>query len=153
MITQIPQFFDRRLCNYLIAYFHETDNRVKHQPGVEVVRLHEQMHSESIKKIHAMLSHYGKDNYGKGHYIQNFEIVRRTPGNIMGLHKDFKPHDHTMIVFLNDDYEGGECHIEGINVGAEVGKAVTFPGNQLEHGVNEIYGKARYVLTCWWSAI
>lgn len=153
MIVEVKDFFDVRLCNYLITYFHESNQKITWEPGVELIRLYQHMHSESIKKVHHVLVRHGIEYYGKSHFIENFEVVRRAPGNIMSLHKDYKPHDHTMIVYLNEDFTGGETHVEGLNVPVKTGKAVTFPGNQMEHGVNEVYGKARYVLTCWWARI
>ena len=100
-----------------------------------------------------LLARHGFDAVGRKHYLQNFEIVRRAPGNIMSLHKDFDQHHHTMIIYLNDNFRGGETHIEGINIPAVQGKAVTFPGNQMEHGVNEVHNNARFVMTAWWSPI
>ena len=152
MIIQIPNFFDPRLCNFLITYFHEA-KRTPHEPGVELVKLFDNCHSESIKKLYNTLARHGMEYYGNGHYLQNWEIVRRAAGNHMKLHKDFEPHDHTMIVYLNDHFTGGEVHVEGVDVPVEVGKAVTFSGNKMEHGVNEIHGAPRYVLTAWWSPL
>ena len=153
MIIEITDFFDVRVCNYLITYFHESPNKVKWDPGVELIRLYDHMHNDSIKKIHHVLVRHGLDCYGPKYYIENFEVVCRAPGNIMKLHKDFTHHDHTIIVYLNDNFESGETNVEGVNIAAKTGKAVTFPGNAMEHGVNEVQGKARYVLTCWWAQL
>jgi len=152
MIIQIPNFFDPRLCNFLITYFHEAP-RVNLKPGVELVPLFDQCHSESIKKLYNTLARHGMEYYGHGHYLQNWSLARHAVGSFIPAKKDEAVHEHYMSVYLNDHFSGGETHVEGTDIGVEVGKAVIIPGNQMEHGVNTISVAPRYTLNTWWSPL
>lgn len=150
MIIEIPNFFDPRLCNFLITYFHEA-KRVPAKPGVEIVPLFDHCNSTSVKKLYNTLARHGMEYYGDSHYISFWIISRHANG--MFVPSDKGQEGQYLGVYLNDHFTGGETNVEGVNIDVAVGKAVTFPANSMEHGINEIKGAPRYTLDAWWSPL
>ena len=89
------------------------------------------------------------DLYGANN-IDLMELVRWPVSSKMPTHKD-KPGDKfAFIIYLNDDYTGGETIInESIIVKPEVGMLLTFAGYKFNHGVNEVKNNERYTLVGW----
>lgn len=58
-------------------------------------------------------------------------------------------HSHTIpwtyLVFLNDNFEGGELEIENIKITPKKNQLIVFPGN-LKHRVLQVTGGSRYTL-------
>lgn len=56
------------------------------------------------------------------------------------------------VIYLNDDYEGGELYFKdrGVSIKPKAGQLIGFPGNRhYKHGVTEIIGKDRFTLSSW----
>lgn len=56
------------------------------------------------------------------------------------------------VIYLNDNYEGGELYFKdhGVSIKPEAGDYITFPGNRhYQHGVKEVSGAVRYTLSTW----
>jgi hypothetical protein len=105
-----------------------------------------------IKKLHAKISHHIQ-NIDKNAYINYFEIVKWKQGLNMGAHYDFDYHTYTSVIYLNEDYEGGETFVESMKIPPATGKIVTFEGNTLLHGVNKIIKGNRYTVPVWYKSI
>jgi hypothetical protein len=69
------------------------------------------------------INHYAPLNFVKYHY----------PNNYFGLHIDHGPstvRTVSAILYLNDDYEGGNLHfprMDGLNIKPEIGDIIVFP--------------------------
>lgn len=56
------------------------------------------------------------------------------------------------VIYLNDDYEGGELYFpdHNLSIKPEAGDWITWPGNRwYQHGVSEITSGVRYTLSVW----
>lgn len=82
--------------------------------------------------------------------IDYFEIVERFPTTYMDKHYDFEDQKYTSIVYLNDDYEGGETVIEDVVIKPKTGKIVTFKGPKMHHGINIVMNSSRFTLPIWY---
>ena len=118
----------------------------------EVSKSDNNIESDFIKLIHARISHHIQ-NINKHTYINYFEIVKWKQGLNMGAHYDFDYHTYTSVIYLNDDYEGGETFIDDIKIIPTLGKIVTFKGNTSAHGVNKITKGNRYTVPVWYKSI
>ena len=67
----------------------------------------------------------------------------------MDPHKDYKGDVFAALIYLNDDYSGGETCFENTKVIPETGKLVIFSNNDLIHSVNMVKENARYTLALW----
>lgn len=84
-------------------------------------------------------------------------IARFSSGR--GMHEHFdssRPNDIATLVYLNDDYEGGEIYFPeyGISIKPEPGDLLTFPDNpNFVHGVRPITSGVRYTTPRWFTRI
>ena len=59
--------------------------------------------------------------------------------------------DYNSILYLNDDFEGGEFYTEhGIVVKPLRGMLTFFDGSKITHGVKDLKGNVRYNIIFWW---
>lgn len=115
-----------------------------------------QKRSESI-----FTEYYGISDF---EYLPINSLSRRIgPG--LGVHTDeidpehpqYNPNEkiitHGFVVYINDDYDGGEIFYPNKNISIKpiARSLVMHPGNkEYEHGVNEVRGSTRYSLS-WWT--
>jgi hypothetical protein len=75
------------------------------------------------------------------------------------MHEHFdssRPNDIATLIYLNDDYEGGEIYFpdHGIGFKPEPGDLLCFPDNpDFVHGVKEITSGTRYTTPRWFTRI
>ena len=80
-------------------------------------------------------------------------IMRYRPGEGKGIHRDNEGEQdlhniYGLVVYLNDDYEGGEIYYPTIEYSIKPKKnSVLIHYAGLEHGVNDVISGIRYVLT------
>ena len=75
-------------------------------------------------------------------------------GNDAGKPNDFPWYDLATIMYLNDDYEGGELYfpIQGIQFKPKRGAVYFFPGDRnYIHGITEIKSGIRYTCPFFWT--
>jgi hypothetical protein len=67
----------------------------------------------------------------------------------MGIHSDEV--NYASMIYLNDQYEGGELFIPELDFvqKPEKGMLVTFPGGKYRHGVAKVTRGIRYTNSCW----
>lgn len=89
--------------------------------------------------------------------LLNPHVVRWTEGDEMeahddlGEHKEFPNRHFAAIVYLNDDYTGGELMFPDLNMGirGHTGELIIFKGGSIMHSVNKITSGTRYTLAAW----
>ena len=89
----------------------------------------------------------------------NFRINRYGVNGFMSEHADNIHHSHgqqygypsaSCLLFLNDDYEGGEIVIADTMYKPEKGSAIIFPSNfMFPHYVNKVTKGERYSIITW----
>ena len=65
-------------------------------------------------------------------------------------------YDIGSVIYLNDDFEGGEVYFpqHGVELKPKPGSAVAFPGDMFFlHGVNEVKEKERYTIPIFWTVL
>ena len=96
------------------------------------------------------------------HKIKNIEVVEWNEGQSMDWHRDYPYYEGTSIIFLNDNYGGGELvtasdpsdameHTRIIH-SPEKGAIVSFL-NTLYHKVNPVIKGKRYTLAVWYELL
>lgn len=111
-----------------------------------------------------------KSIFSKEYKIDSFDFlpinsVSRRIGEGLGVHTDeidpehpqYNPLEkiitHGFVVYINDDYEGGEIFYpnKDIAIKPKARSLVMHPGNkEYEHGVKEVFKTTRYSLS-WWT--
>ncbi len=87
--------------------------------------------------------------YDENILLDTCQIVKWPVGSYMDPHKDYKGDVFAALIYLNDDYSGGETCFENTKVIPETGKLVIFSNNDLIHSVNMVKENARYTLALW----
>lgn len=119
---------------------------------------------DNVAEVRALLLEHDKKvyEYLKSNYEFKFKpyqtaihIARFEEGSGMHVHFDSsRPDDIATIIYLNDDYEGGEIYFPDYNktIKPKAGDLVAFPDNEnFRHGVNEVVGTTRYTTPRWFT--
>jgi|DEB19_MinimDraft_3_1074340.scaffolds.fasta_scaffold02181_8 Rps23 Pro-64 3,4-dihydroxylase Tpa1-like proline 4-hydroxylase len=83
-------------------------------------------------------------------YYEAFNFVKYSPGKYFKIHADHGPYytcTVSAVVYLNDDYEGGEIDFirHGIKIKPQAGDIVIFPSNFVyEHASCEVFSGNKY---------
>jgi len=107
--------------------------------------------SNKLKHLHAKISAHIQD-IDKHSFVNYFEVVKWKEGLNMDGHYDFDYHKWTSVIYLNDNYEGGETFVDDKIIIPLKGKIVTFTGSVLLHGVNKILKGNRYTTPVWYMS-
>mgnify|MGYP003112559718 CR=1 FL=1 len=90
-------------------------------------------------------------NINNNYVINYFQIVKWPMEESQGPHLDFDYHPYTSIIYLNDDFEGGETVVLDKTILPEKNKLISFEGNRILHKVNKITKGIRYTVPCWYK--
>lgn len=96
------------------------------------------------------LRHYESLWYLQMHYKEAFNFVKYMPGKYFKIHADHGPYytcTVSAVVYLNDDYDGGEIEFvrHGLKIKPQAGDIILFPSNFVyEHASCEITSGIKY---------
>jgi hypothetical protein len=80
------------------------------------------------------------------------DLWKRSLG--LGMHKhnpnQRKDNDLTSIIYLNEDFDGGEFCTDKVVIKPKAGMLITFDGMKIMHGVAHPSSQ-RYTIICWWK--
>jgi len=133
------QFSDRKLLNFS----HIIDQLSNDNPKQDI---------DHIKYLQTKLD----QNIGvidPSAFINYSHIVRRDKDSFQLSHTDFDYHSWTSILYLNEDFIGGETCIENEIISPQSGTLITFKGNCLEHQVLPVTSGRRYNILVWYKTI
>ncbi len=92
-------------------------------------------------------------------HMTDFRINRYPVGGFMSSHVDNIHHSHgqqygypqvSALLYLNDDYEGGEFYVAGKMFEPEQGSAIIFPSNfMFPHGAKTVMKGTRWSIISW----
>ena len=105
-----------------------------------------------FKKLFSDISCYIK-TIDKEAFINYCEIVRWPEQESQKPHKDFYYHPYTSILYLNDDYEGGQTKVGDEIIKPKKGTIVSFKGRDITHEVLKITKGNRYTIPIWYSTL
>jgi hypothetical protein len=156
-VVEIENFLSGDECNRLIEIHKKfLMHRGKLHNETEVLNVMYMMSSDNeddifIKYIYGKITDHIKAT-DRGSFINYFEVVKWKEGLSMPKHFDFDFHTWTSVIYLNDDYEGGETVVGDKEVVPLKGKIVTFQGVSVLHGVNKVLKGDRYTTPVWYRS-
>ena len=136
------------LINYHKNNFNIKNNLSKKHRGTEIIMCEKD--PKNFQEIKIILNDFIK-SINKNYVVHYFEIVKWPCGESQNEHFDFEFHPYTSILYLNDNFEGGETVVENKNIFPEKNKLIGFEGNKMIHKVNKIKKGSRYTLPCWYT--
>jgi len=144
-IRTYPNFLSLDQCKYLVNKF----NPVLPRDGLSIHDLMSEVRDQKIYDISSKLVSHCRSKIDKNGYIDYHEVVIRDKRSQLVSHVDKQDQFSSAIIYLNDNYVGGQTKICDHVVTPKVGMMLTFPGNRLTHKLLPIQSGIRYVLTCW----
>ena len=141
IISIIDNFLDKNSCNDLIKYFKKNIKDIEKYRDTYILKY---IYQPILKKLNKNI---GMFDFKKP---DNMEIVKWPQGSFMDPHTD-KGDFLSFIVYLNDNFKGGETIINGITVKPKKGSIVIFSNGHYLHHVNKVMDKERYTLIAWYK--
>ncbi len=150
----VKNFINKKLCQQLIKWHEEywpqlDGNLTENHFNQNVINIHN-IDKNEFKFIAARLN--GEiQKISKYHYANYFQLTKWNTGCSAPAHKDIKNHIWSSILYLNDNFTGGETIVGDEVVKPETGKLIIFEGAKLTHSVNVITKGVRYTIPCWYN--
>ena len=154
MIYSYEHFFTPEKCQHFINKHSELfnpdhDKRTFYHRKTEVVLLSSYLVYDS-KKLNGRLNFTIKNIDAKA-FINYFQIVKWPLKESQQPHRDFDYHPYTSIIYLNDNFKGGETVVEETVIKPKQGLMILFSGDKKIHSVNKIKKGTRYTIPCWYT--
>ena len=83
--------------------------------------------------------------------LDNLEIVKWPVKSHMMFHKDVDTDILASILYLNDNYKGGQTGFESVQVEPKMGRLMIFSNSYYFHRVKEVRGSPRYTFASWFT--
>jgi hypothetical protein len=106
--------------------------------------------NENIKNIYCKLNLFIKKINNKCS-INFFQIVKWPEKKHQNQHLDFDHHPYTSILYLNNNFIGGQTIVGNTSFIPVKNKIICFRGNKILHGVSEITKGIRFTIPCWYK--
>ena len=147
------KFLYDEICDWFITLYKRSDDKKQVFNDKKVLRLYDLITEEDTVKraITFMSNHIAKEFPTKRFYIKNIELVEWNEGQGMDWHRDYPYYEGTSIIFLNDDYEGGEfIMFDDYEIKFKAGDIILFPSTFLyPHLVKPVKKGIRYAFVSW----
>ena len=155
-IITIDNFLSKEQCDWFIRLFNAETTEFA-EPGerfgldllpqhLEILHLDQIYHYREVKFIAAQWARLVPVANAFPDYMQ---VVRRAPGAFLGPHVDFEDRVYSSIIYLNDDFSGGETRVGNRIIEPEVGKCFGLYGSHVQHELHEVRDGSRYILIVW----
>ena len=150
----VKNFINKKLCQFLIKWHEEywpqlDGNLTENHFNQNVINIHN-IDKNEFKYIGAKLN-YEIQKISKYHYANYFQLTKWNTGCFAQAHKDIQNHIWSSILYLNNNFTGGETIVCDEIVKPETGKLIIFEGAKLSHSVNKITKGVRYTIPCWYN--
>ena len=141
IISKVNNFLTIQECDSLINYFKKN---IKHTDKYRDTIILKHKNEKILERLNNMITFFNFKN------VDNMEIVSWPEGSRMKPHYD-EGDFLSFLVYLNDDYLGGETIINNIKFKPNQGAIVIFSNGLYLHEVNKIEKGNRYTLIAWYK--
>ena len=143
-IIRCDDFIDSKECQEFIHIFNQSRPRLFRNTYV--------LPHKNIKILKKLNNYFNFHNFEETNYLKGFnmEIVLWPTASLMDPHHDVGD-KFSFIIYLNNNYEGGETIIDGIEIKPKVGRLIIFSNGFYLHQVNKITKGKRYTLIAWYK--
>ena len=153
-------FLKEDLCCYIINWFEESWDSLpidykKVYRKTKCIMLNKLISNPDnvpnvFKKIWSDINYHGR-KFDERAYVNHIDIVKWPTGEKQKTHKDVSIYNSTSIVYLNDNFDGGETRVNDMIIKPKTGKIITFSGSEHEHEVFEVKNGNRYTIAAWYG--
>jgi len=151
-MIETKKFLSKKECNFLINFHnlnYGSDPGTMKWYDLKIIQmLPNVMRIEQFKKILCKLISEARKHSNV--YLDYADLVEWDEQNVgMIKHKDYSHQCLSSVIYLNDNYEGGETIVGKKIVKPETGKIIFFNGSKVSHSVNKIIKGKRYTIASW----
>ena len=160
----MKDFLHKNMSEWFIDFFKRNSDKHVVFNDKKLLRLYDVINQEeNLRMGVGYITRYISRKYKeKSFYIKNWEVVEWKENQGMDWHRDHLHYAATSIIFLNDDFEGGELitatdptekmkHLRTIHKPTK-GTCVSFLGHTW-HKVNPVTKGVRYTLAVWYHYV
>lgn len=174
-INEINNFLTQFECQNIIDYITKDDGKkYKFNNNMYWKTLSEdEQENSKFKKIHEKINNYFKKKLNKEFHLENLELAHYIKDNECQYHYDtcngyvnycnqydnkYGPRKISIIIYLNDDYIGGDTYFNKINksIKPKTGKMIWFENYnnnsviyETEHCGNTVRNGKKYICVLW----
>lgn len=145
----IDNFLSKKECNFLINFYKKNKKKASFFRDVYPLKLNK--NDSKINFLTEKLEETSKLFNCKIHWS---ELVKWPVNSKQDLHFDLISGETTLasIVYLNEDFEGGQTYYEDTTtIKPVLGRGLFFNGVFYKHGVNKVEKNTRYVVATWYK--
>jgi len=162
-ILVIDNFLSEQDCDDLVRLYKNTP-AYEHDDNNDIWRGRSRWPDYTEHQKNKLISErksFCEEYFNEKFEIDNLHLMVWNVGHKMRPHSDYGaenefPHrEFASIIYLNDNYEGGNLVIPELKFvnRPKKGQLVTFRGGKLFHGVTTITKGTRYTSICWFKMI
>jgi hypothetical protein len=155
MIFSRENFLSKTLCDEIIDIYNVNYSKQNFEYGGTYPYwiYHDEeykTHHDSIKSVIASVTDLCR-LFDKESKLETCQVVKWPVGASQQEHVDPPGDTYAALVYLNDDYTGGETCFHGAKITPEKGKLLLFSSRELYHWVNFVREAERYTLALWFT--
>jgi hypothetical protein len=146
----LDNFLSKEECKFLIKYYESNTENIEKFRDVFPLTLH------FVEKLNFLTFKLNKIAEEFDAQIDWFQIVKWPKNSFQELHFDTAKKETILssIVYLNDNFEGGQTYFEeGTIFKPKKGRGLFFDGQYYKHGVTPVKKQIRYVVATWYKKI
>jgi hypothetical protein len=146
MELRVKNFLTAEECNKVIDFYtYNLDKKFTHErtEPIKILNCKDPFINYCLEKI--KLKCCRLDSV----YMDNAEIINWLDGSFAPPHYD-KGDRFAAIIYLNDNYVGGELILNNVKIKLDVGEFIVFDNGNLLHSVNTVTGR-RCTLSTWFK--
>tara|TARA_Y100000004_G_scaffold136014_1_gene153944 strand:+ start:135 stop:548 length:414 start_codon:yes stop_codon:yes gene_type:complete len=137
----MEDFLSKKECEYLIEVFNKSKN---------LVSKHKNRYRLKVDPINLLTKINKQFNFYNFLKPDNCEIVMWPPSSSMDMHID-EGDKMSFLLYLNDNFDGGETVVEDVIVKPKQGKILIFSNGIMKHKVKKIKKNNRFMLAGWYK--
>lgn len=171
-IHEIDDFVTERVCDLIVAGIPHT-NALSDEGTLQFYKGRVRLLSDFplsglLEFVRDQMLNKARELFRKNIDVDYVDVVTWYDGQFMAPHcdvldfhtglpfKDCTDRIYTGVLYLNDDYDGGETFFPylKLDIKPKKGKLLLFPSNiGYIHGVNKVSGNIRYTMPIWFKNI
>ena len=148
-----PNFITKSECDYFISLAAKPNIETRLKYGEDNPLWPERLIDITNHQIVNRLSNRLKEVFNIDLQIEEAQIQNWIEGS------ESRPHTHiewpqvkyNSLIYLNNNFEGGEFYTPNIKVRPEPGLLTFFDGSITEHGLSKVKNNDRFTLIFWWK--
>ena len=143
LIIRCDDFINQQECREFITIFNQSRSREFRNTFV--------LPYDSPKILRKLNNYFNFHNFEEMNPLigSNMEIVLWPTNSWMDPHQDAGDY-LSFIIYLNDDFEGGETIVDGLEIKPKGGRLMIFSNGFYLHEVKKITKGKRYTLIAWY---